>query len=79
MKEQTLAFCQGFYDLIRIDEIRIFTPAELDLTICGFRTLMSESCADTGQFSRHISRNTLLLRCSPMSSKNGTTVKGRPC
>jgi hypothetical protein len=47
MKEQTLAFCQGFYNLIPINEIRIFTPAELDLTICGVPDI------NIGELRRH--------------------------
>ena len=35
IKQQIQAFCNGFDSLIPHDEIRFFTPNELDLLICG--------------------------------------------
>lgn len=35
IKQQIQAFCKGFDSLIPHDEIRFFTPNELDLLICG--------------------------------------------
>jgi E3 ubiquitin-protein ligase HUWE1 len=33
--EQTKAFSKGFYDIIPVDEMKMFRPDELDLLICG--------------------------------------------
>jgi hypothetical protein len=35
VKEQLSNFCQGFYELIPMEELLWFTPDELDLLICG--------------------------------------------
>jgi E3 ubiquitin-protein ligase HUWE1 len=35
VQEQLKEFCEGFYSLIPLEEIRRFTPNELDLLICG--------------------------------------------
>jgi E3 ubiquitin-protein ligase HUWE1 len=35
IKDQVKAFCDGFYSLVPLDEIKVFTPSELDLLICG--------------------------------------------
>ena len=39
IKEQIKAFKKGFYSLISQKEIRIFTPSELSLMICGISTI----------------------------------------
>lgn len=35
IEQQVSAFCNGFYSLIDYDDIKMFTPKELDLLICG--------------------------------------------
>ena len=35
IEQQVNAFCDGFYSLIDYDDIKIFSPKELDLLICG--------------------------------------------
>lgn len=35
IEQQVNAFCEGFYSLIDYDDIKIFSPKELDLLICG--------------------------------------------
>lgn len=35
IREQAKMFCDGFYQIIPCEQIKIFTPKELDLLICG--------------------------------------------
>lgn len=39
IEEQVKAFCEGFDSLILNQDIKIFTPNELDLLICGMPTI----------------------------------------
>lgn len=42
IEKQLNAFCDGFYSLIQLKEIRFFTPYELDLLICGVSEIKVE-------------------------------------
>jgi E3 ubiquitin-protein ligase HUWE1 len=42
ISEQTEAFKRGFYEIIPIEEIRMFQPDELDLVICGVPEITTE-------------------------------------
>jgi E3 ubiquitin-protein ligase HUWE1 len=48
--DQIRAFCEGFYSLIPIDEMRFFKPSELDLVICGLPEISVEDFRQNCQF-----------------------------
>lgn len=48
IKDQVKAFCDGFYMVIPFDQIKFFTPVELDLLICGMPII------DVGDLKRNI-------------------------
>jgi hypothetical protein len=47
IEHQGNAFCQGFYELIPLDEIKAFDAAELDAVICG------ENIVDVSDWQKH--------------------------
>jgi E3 ubiquitin-protein ligase HUWE1 len=62
INKQVEAFCEGFYDLIPPDELRTFTPSELDLLICGVPEI------DVADFERY-------CECNPPYSHDHRVVR----
>jgi E3 ubiquitin-protein ligase HUWE1 len=50
--DQTKTFMKGFYELIPLDEIRMFRPDELDLLICGVPEIDVDDLVASCEFSR---------------------------
>jgi E3 ubiquitin-protein ligase HUWE1 len=48
--DQITAFCQGFYSLIPLEEIKFFTPSELDLVICGVPEMSTDDFRENCEF-----------------------------
>jgi E3 ubiquitin-protein ligase HUWE1 len=70
------AFCDGFHSLIPVEELRRFTPGELDLLICGVPEIKVEDLRRSTQYLRPFtdSHPTIQMFWSVVGRMNGETL-----
>jgi E3 ubiquitin-protein ligase HUWE1 len=62
IREQVNAFCEGFYELIPVEQLRRFSPSELDLLICGVPEIDIDDFEANCEFNPPFTRDHRVVR-----------------